>query len=532
MMKPHDRNLVSGFLNSLEIYPERIALHVENRPCTYGELFEIASSFAAALENHAIANEPKLTAILASRTRTAFAGVVATLLRGFGYVPLNPKYPPERTERMLRQSGCRAVVVDKESSRQIDKVLEATGHELVVLLPDLEDVADLGKKFPQHTIIGAKELERGVSFPPRIAPPDSIAYIMFTSGSTGLPKGVMVSHANLLPLLDFFAERYDMRADDRMSVVSPLTFDPSAFQLFLPWERGACACCPSEKALLNPGKFINEHRLTVWNCVPVMVHFMKRLGALKKGSYPTLRLSIFAGEPLLEDVVKSWSDAAPRSEIENLYGPTELTINCTYYRWDPEKSPAECDRGTVPIGYPNPGMTALVCDEHLNEVPGGDIGELLMAGPQVTLGYLNDPEKTREAFIVPPGKKQLYYRTGDLVRRPLADGPLHYIGRTDSQLKILGQRVELGEIEAVLRKESGAEEVVAVGWPLTVAGASGIDVFMERQEIDLWALKKKIAARLPEHMVPKRFHLISKIPLNENGKYDRRALQKMLEAGN
>ena len=500
-------------------------------PCAYGELFEIASSYAAALENHAVANEPKRTAILASRSRTAFAGVVATLLRGFGYVPLNPKYPPERTELMLRQAGCRAVVVDKESSRQIDKVLEMIGHELVVLMPDLEDVADLAKRFPQHTIIGANELERGISYSPRIAPPDSTAYIMFTSGSTGLPKGVMVSHANLLPLLDFFAERYDMRPDDRMSVVSPLTFDPSAFQLFLPWERGACACCPSEKALLNPGKFINEHRLTIWNCVPVMVHFMKRLGALKKGSYPTLRLSIFAGEPLLEDVVKSWSDAAPRSEIENLYGPTELTINCTYYRWDPEKSPAECDRGIVPIGYPNPGMTVLVCDEHLNEVPGGEIGELLMAGPQVTLGYLEDPEKTGKAFLVPPGKKQLYYRTGDLVRSPLADGPLHYIGRTDSQLKILGQRVELGEIEAVLRKDSGTEEVVAVGWPLTAGGASGIEVFMERQEIDLLELKKKIAARLPEHMVPKRFHLVPKLPLNENGKYDRSALHKMLEAG-
>jgi acyl-coenzyme A synthetase/AMP-(fatty) acid ligase len=242
-------------------------------------------------------------------------------------------------------------------------------------------------------------------------------------------------------------------------------------------------------------------------------------------------LSIFAGEPLLEDVVKSWSDAAPRSEIENLYGPTELTINCTYYRWDPEKSPAECDRGIVPIGYPNPGMTVLVCDEHLNEVPGGEIGELLMAGPQVTLGYLEDPEKTGKAFLVPPGKKQLYYRTGDLVRSPLADGPLHYIGRTDSQLKILGQRVELGEIEAVLRKESGTEEVVAVGWPLAAGGASGIELFMERQEIDLLELRKKIAARLPEHMVPKRFHLIPKLPLNENGKYDRRALHEMLEAG-
>jgi len=431
---------------------------------------------------------------------------------------------------MLRQSGCRSVIVDAESSRQIDKVLGGIEHRLTILLPDLEDVTEIRENLPQHNIIGAGDLARDMPFTPRIAPVDSIAYIMFTSGSTGVPKGVMVSHGNLLPLLDFFVERYDMRAEDRMSVVSPLTFDPSAFQMFLPWERGACACCPSEKALLNPGKFINDHLLTIWNCVPVTVLFMKRLGALKKGAYPTLRLSIFAGEPLLEEVVQSWADAAPRSAIENLYGPTELTINCTYYRWDPEKSPGECYRGIVPIGYPNPGMNVLVCDEHLKEVPRGEVGELLMAGPQVSLGYLNDPGKTTEAFIVPPGKRELYYRTGDLVRRPLADEPLHYIGRTDSQLKILGQRVELGEIEAVLRKESGVDGVVAVGWPLTASGASGIEAFLEREELDVKELKKKISARLPEYMVPARFHLIPRIPLNENGKYDRRALQEMLEA--
>ena len=529
MINKRARSLVSGFLKSVEKYPERIALQVEKRSYTYSELFKVISSFATALDNNSILDEPKLTAIFASRSLTAFAGVLATLFRGFGYVPLSSKHPEERIEHMLRQSGCRAVIVDKESSKQIDNILEAIAYKLTILLPDFEDVTLLRKKFPQHTIIGAQDLARDISFTPRIAPPESIAYIMYTSGSTGLPKGVMVSHENILPLLDFFVERYAMRENDRMSVVSPLTFDPSAFQMFLPWERGACVCCPSEKSLLNPGKFINDHQLTIWNCVPVMVHFMKRLGALKRGSYPTLRLSIFAGEPLLDEVVKIWSEAAPQSEIENLYGPTELTINCTYYRWDPEKSPRECDRGIVPIGYPNPGMTVFVCDENLNEVPRGEIGELLMSGPQVSLGYLKDPEKTKKAFIVPPGKKDLYYRTGDLVRRPLTDDPIHFIGRTDSQIKILGQRVELGEIEAILRTESGIKEIVAVGWPLMGSGANGIEVFIERKDIDVLELKKKIAAKLPEYMVPKRFHLISKIPLNENGKYDRRALKKMLE---
>jgi acyl-CoA synthetase (AMP-forming)/AMP-acid ligase II len=163
------------------------------------------------------------------------------------------------------------------------------------------------------------------------------------------------------------------------------------------------------------------------------------------------------------------------------------------------------------------------------EVPEGEIGELLMAGPQVSLGYLKDQEITNESFIAPPGKKERYYRTGDLVRRSFAGGPLHYIGRNDSQIKILGQRVELGEIEAILRMESGIDGVVAVGWPLTAGGPGGIEVFMEGKDLDVTELKKRVADRLPEHMVPTRFHLVSKIPLHENGKYDRRALRKILE---
>jgi amino acid adenylation domain-containing protein len=531
MTNQQPRSLLSGFLKSAEKYPERTALEVEKRSYTYSELFRFASSFAAALDNSSSAGKPPLTAIFASRTLPAFAGVIAALFRGHGYVPLNPAQPPERTTHMLKQSGSGSLVVDKQASRQLDEVLEGMKHKLAILLPDFEDVSQFRKKFCRHTILGAKDLDRGMTFVPKIASPDAIAYIIFTSGSTGLPKGVMVSHANVLPLVDFFVDRYEICERDRVSLTFALTFDPSVFNIFLAWENGACLCCPSENDLLfNPGRFIRDHRITIWNCVPSMVLFMKRLGGLKKGSYPTVRMSIFGGEPLLEEVVRLWADAAPKSEIENVYGPTELTVNCTYYRWDPKRSPEECHRGIVPIGFPNPGMRLLVCDEDLSEVSPGEIGELLMTGPQVSLGYLKDPEKSSKAFIFPPGKKELYYRTGDLVRSPLADEPLLYFGRTDSQLKIRGRRVELGEIEAVVRQELGVEEVVAVGWPLTGGGASGIEVFISKHAIDGLHFKNRIAAKLPRYMVPNRFHLISKIPLNENGKYDRRALLQLLDS--
>ena len=153
-----------------------------------------------------------------------------------------------------------------------------------------------------------------------------------------------------------------------------------------------------------------------------------------------------------------------------------------------------------------------------------------MAGPQISLGYLNDPEKTKKAYVVPPGGNEIYYRTGDLVERPRGDGPILYFGRIDFQIKVLGHRVELGEIEAAIREETGIHGVVALGWPVTPNGAQGVEVFVEAENLDVAVLKRHLSERLPEFMVPKKVHTIRRIPLNDNGKFDRLALQKMLEA--
>src|SRR5262249_32982781 len=161
-------------------------------------------------------------------------------------------------------------------------------------------------------------------------------------------------------------------------------------------------CCPPPSTLINPGRFIAESGLTIWFSAPSAGVFMRRLGSLKPDSYPTLRWSLFCGEALPVEVVEHWQAAAPNSGGENPYGPTELTLACTLYRWDPASSPAESELGVVPIGYPYPDMTPLIVDESLREVEPGETGELLMTGPQVALGYWHDEEKTTAAFVVPP----------------------------------------------------------------------------------------------------------------------------------
>jgi amino acid adenylation domain-containing protein len=525
-----NRSLVSGFLRSAGKFPERPAVDVEKRPYSYGELRAVAASYAAALDAHAVPGSPPFTALLASRSLPQFAGILAILMRGQGYVPLNRGYPPARTVGMLDRTGCRAVVVDAESSKVLPDILQGVASPLAVLIPELDDVSALRSRFPKHTILGAKDITPAPAFEPRIAVPDAIAYIIFTSGSTGAPKGVTVANRNILAYIDFAADRYGIAESDRFSQTFSVTFDGSVIDTFIAWARGACICCPSQKELLNPGAFINRHRLTIWISVPSFALFMKRFGSLKKGNFPSLRWSLFGAEALTVDVVDAWHESAPESKIANIYGPTEVACASTCYEWDFATSRNEVHRDLVPIGYPNTGMKAIVCGPDLAEVVAGETGELLLAGPQVCPGYLDDPDVTKKAFLVPPGKNEIYYRTGDLVIRPRGDGPLVYLGRIDNQIKVLGHRVELGEIEAVIRQETGIHGIVAFGWPLIPGGAQGVEVFIEEKAFDSSDLRKRLAALLPEFMVPKKFHAIARIPLNENGKYNRRALQSLLEA--
>jgi acyl-coenzyme A synthetase/AMP-(fatty) acid ligase len=176
-------------------------------------------------------------------------------------------------------------------------------------------------------------------------------------------------------------------------------------------------------------------------------------------------------------------------------------------------------------------MNYLIVDEDLKEVAPGEEGELLMNGPQMSLGYWKDAKKTAEAFLTPPGQTETYYRTGDRVRRSGLNGPLVHLGRIDSQIKVLGHRVELGEIEAVVRKHCGSDAVVAVGWPSTSSGYGGVEIFIEGREKSE-QLRDAVRSELPEYMVPRRFHFSDKLPRNSNGKLDRKAILKSLDGNN
>ena len=526
-----DSFLGSGFLDSAERFPERHALEVANESFTYAELRYRAASIAATLQARRPAADAHLTAVLAHRSVTAFSGILGALLRGHGYVPLNPNFPPERTATMLSRSGCQSLVVGNEATPILADLLDDSNADTLILLPDLEDAGELRNAFPRHEILDARDLAAASDWQPATPAATDAAYLLFTSGSTGIPKGVEVAHANILRFIDVMIERYKITERDRFSQMFELVFDLSLFDMFVAWSAGACLCCPSVGDARLPAKFIMESKITIWFSVPSLGLAMKQMRMLRAGLYPELRISLFCGEALLAEVASAWAEAAPNSIIENLYGPTEVTLACTLYHWTGDRGPAESVHGMVPIGYPYPGMTAAVMDEELNEVEPGAEGELLMCGPQVAIGYWQDAEKTAASFVHPPGRDDRYYRTGDLVRRPVGDEPIVYLGRIDHQVKIRGNRVELGEIEEVLRSADGIDVAIAIGWPVTPAGVDGIVAFVQGSRIDTDALEAAASARLPSYMVPKEFRSVEDMPLNQNGKIDRKALAKSLEDG-
>ncbi len=507
--------------------PRRPAITIGEQMQTYAEVEAATKSLAATLMARRPAGGVPLTCVLGQRTFEGFAGILGALCSGHGYVPMLPTYPAARLVKMIDRSESDVLVVDPGGKRVLPDVLAAVAKPmLVVTLGFTVDDVDA-----RHTVLSNEELLPAGEWAEPEVGPDDIAYLLFTSGSTGEPKGVMVAHRNIERFLDWAIDRYDLGTHDRFSHMFEVTFDLSLFDLFAPWTVGGCLCVPDMRQRLLPAQYVVDAGITVWFSVPSTARLMKETRTLTPGVFPDVRLSLFCGEALTCSVGRTWMEAAPNALTENIYGPTELTLACTAYTMTACME-AHSENGVVPIGEPFEQMRAKVLDAELNEVELGETGELALTGPQVALGYWRDEERTAKAFVVPPGETETFYRTGDLVRRPSKDGePLRFLGRLDSQVKVRGYRVELGEVEAVLRQAAGVDDAVALDWPRSESGgADGIVGFLTGEGHDEKTILREMAKQLPRYMVPSKLEVVDAYPLNTNGKIDRKALRGQLEA--
>jgi amino acid adenylation domain-containing protein len=471
------------------------------------------------------ASDSPVVAFMAHKSVEAFVAVLGILGAGKGYVPLQPAFPIDRTVRMLDLSGADVLVVAPEALGKLAQVLKGLSRPIRIVPIGFNTPHDLHTICTGHQLVEAGTEERTAA-----AGPSSIAYLLFTSGSTGVPKGVPIRHSSAMSYFSYMLDRYGLSEEDRFSQTFDMTFDLSVHDMFLCWGVGGCLCPLSQTALLAPAKFVRDRKLTVWFSVPSVGMVMHRLRQLTPGAFPDLRVSLFCGEALSASLAAEWQGAAPQSIVENLYGPTEATIAISHYRWSLGDEDRQFVNGVVPIGTIFPSQRGCIRDAGGHVAPVGITGELCLGGSQLTPGYWNNPEQTAKAFInIPNTGEDRWYRTGDLARFS-EDGILVYLGRVDNQVQVMGYRVELQEVEHALREAVGTEMAVAVPWPPDGGRADAIYGVCSGGAItDAETVRQRCAAKLPHYMVPSDVFWVPDMPVNANGKIDRLKLYRWVE---
>lgn len=507
------------FTDTAERHPGFPALCVDGATLSYGELSAYAARVTARLidERNRFPGETIQSCLLfAHRSASAYSGVLGILAAGMAYVPLNPTFPPERNASMIKRAGTPIILVDERCREHMDAVVPLI--DVPVRMISFDDV------FSSHDAPTGVTLRSSGSA-------DDAAYILFTSGTTGTPKGVRVSHGSACAYVANQLRFTPPMADARYSQVSDLTFDPSVHDMFVCWANGGCLHVPTSLDALYLVEFVKQQRITHWFSVPSIGIFMQQFRKLRANAFPSLRTSIFGGEALPTDLVRAWMQAAPATQVANVYGPTEATVACFRFDVTPEFL-VETRLAVTPIGWPLGGQEAVVVDEQVKPVRSGNRGELLLGGSQLASGYLSDNEDDHRKFFLCDYSRQnvtRWYRSGDVASVSDRYGMLFH-GRVDTQIKLFGHRIELQEIEDIVQKCSGAVLVCVLAWPRDQAGApKGLVAFLLNPQVDERELHARYRQRLPAYARPHRSFLLENVPLNANGKVDRKKLTELLK---
>jgi amino acid adenylation domain-containing protein len=488
---------------------------------------EASDALAAALAAAGVELRDRVGIHLPKRVETV-AALYAVMKAGAAYVPLDPRAPVHRLGMVAADCRVAALVTTPARVAGLLEAMEGHVPRAVVLVGD--DAEDGGEapdlpcpviRYEEAVAVGGESFDPGVI-------EDDLAYILYTSGSTGIPKGVMLTHRNALSFVQWCHERIGVRPDDRISNHAPLHFDLSVFDLYLASMAAVpLVLVPDDEAYFGSAllKLIRDEGVTVWYSVPSALTLMVR-AASGPEDLVGLRTVVFAGEVFPTKNLRELQRMLPsETELWNLYGPTETNV-CTYYR---VRELPEDDR-TIPIGRACENDEVFAIGEDGAVAGMGEEGELFVRGPTVMKGYWGKPERTAEMLVKDP-RPEAYgdpvYRTGDLVRlRP--DGDYDFLGRRDHQIKSRGYRIELGDIEAALNAHPSLAEAVAVAIPHEDWGTAIVACVVARDgvRVGITELKRHLASRVPRYMIPARVEILERLPRTSNGKIDRTRLKE------
>ncbi|MFT8314183.1 MAG: amino acid adenylation domain-containing protein [Clostridium sp.] len=508
--------------------PSADAISYEHQSVTYRELELLSNKIANYLREQGVTTG-SLIGIMTLPGPNMLIGMLGILKAGAAYVPLDAAYPSDRIKYILNHAKIQILLTEQALKEDLSKILEENENiQGLVFLDEGEVIKDKVNFVQVERDIWEEVSEEA---PEHISSPEDLMLIIYTSGSTGKPKGVMLSHKGYMNRLTWHQKMFNLKPGERVAQKTSCCFDISIWELFWPLMYGGTVCPVRKEIVKNPwrlAEWIIENKINIMHFVPSL--FGEFIHAIEDEDYQfnDLRWLIYSGEALPMSFMQKWIDKYGMGVgLANLYGPTEASIDVTCHVI--ERRPGASGEISIPIGKAIDNVYILNLDENMRELPEGEVGELWIGGIQLAKGYLNNAEKTSEAFKSNPFKHvpgDYLYRTGDLTAKN-AQGEYEYHGRIDNQIKIRGFRVELGEIEAVIHSHPMVKEAAAValdygdGQKRLVACISGNCVEDKK-------IKSLVGSKLPEYMVPHQIKWLDNLPKTPNGKTDRKALIKMI----
>lgn len=513
-------------MNTAVKYPDRLAVVFGNEKITYEELDIITNKLATMLQENDVKRGDRV-GIYMNKSIPSIISILGILKAEAVYVPLDPNAPLSRLAYIIQNSGIRCLLTSTKKVKTLEQMFpEKTPLEIVVLMDNLYD---LKISLPITVIPWMSVIERNeVKLSENSSIETDLAYILYTSGSTGEPKGVMISHLNALTFVNWCYDEFGIKSSDNISNHAPLHFDLSIFDIFTSIKAGATIFPVPEEFSIFPRrliKFIQDNKTTVWYSVPsILIHMMVH-GNMKNYSFPDIRLILFAGEVFPVKYLRELMGIIPHSDYYNLYGPTETNV-CTYYKVEQ----LEPDRiKPIPIGKACANIEVFALDENNNLITeSGKEGELYVRGSCVAQGYWGDTKKTESHFIKNFLKSEFdekMYRTGDIVTLD-EEGNYHLIGRKDHMIKSRGYRIELGEIETALYSHVDIKEAVAIAVPdeLITNRIEAFIVPLRSNSLTKIELEKYLFSKIPHYMMPETIEFHDSLPKTSTGKIDRTLL--------
>ena len=512
--------------------PDAIAVVGNDETLTYGQLETFANQLARTLHT-AGCRQGERVCLLMPKCPAAIGGILGIYKAGCVYVPLDPASPPRRLVKILESCDTRWILAAGPPTRLLEEVFE---HEQFRTSISIGWMAAHPPKEKTFRIAFSIDDVRSQPATPVVSGMTrrDIAHILFTSGSTGIPKGVVITHANVIHFIEWAIKYFDLSPSDRISGHPPLHFDLSFFDIFGAFAAGAQLHLVPPELNLLPNKlvaFIRASELTQWFSVPSMLTYMAKFDVARMGDFPTLKRLLWCGEVFPTPSLMYWMQRLPHVRFTNLYGPTETTIASSYY------TVPQCpddEKAAIPIGTACESEELLVLDERLQPAAPEQVGDLFIRGVGLSPGYWREPDKTQAVFLRNPHSadpSDRIYKTGDLAKIG-SDGLVYFLGRADSQIKSRGYRIELGEIETALNAIASVQECAVVALKSEgFEGASICCAYVPMQGVPITPvmLRKELSTALPNYMLPSRWMMFDRLPKNANGKIDRRILKDDFE---